>query len=1369
VEKEVAQKFGKFEILEKLGQGGMGTVYKARDPGIGRIVALKTLNPDLLSDPKLLERFAKEARACGGLEHPNIVTIYEFDFGETSGQPFIAMQFIEGESLEKAIARRAPMPLARKLQIISQFCKGLDYAHRHGLVHRDVKPANILVNNEGKVKVVDFGIVHMESTTMTKTGIFMGTIQYASPEQVDGQHVDARSDIFSVGIVMYEFLAYRKPFDGTNIGTVINQILNKEPVPLSQVADGIPPELENMVSKCLRKQADERFQSLDDLVIELEPIEQALQHTLVEEMVGQGQSLMSRGDLSQAQEVLRNALMMDSSNSTARELMARVKSEIKKLESTSQVRQYLTEGEVHLKQGEYSAAISSLEHVLRLDSQHGQAKELIEKARLEMQRGAEIRKALAAGRNAYKDGDLTGAEVQLRNVLALDAKNPVAENLLAQIAQERTAREKRVHLRELTWEANNMVTQERYEEALSFIAAALEEHPDQQELVALAETARKGLEKRRFLQAEVDKIQTMLWKGDLKLAVEQAENMCIEFPQEAQFTQLYEDAKSKHEVAERERRFGEELAAIQTLIESGEFDPALLRAGRLQKEFPDRVEVTSLMERAQTEKEHDVELRLRTLQLDVNRLVSDGKLQEALRKAEAAWRESPSNPEIESMLAGVQTAIEQDRKEREAREREEQKRKADQGRLAGEARRAEAQRQLQEQLQKQKERPREVKRRGGVPAPAAASADLRSTLQVPSLPESAGAQGAAPLTATVPGQGGAPVAPPSAPSEGAVPVAGGPAAADFPGGAASMGLPAPVAPPVPEIPVRPKIVPPSEPVPPEKRAAGPVSVPTPKVEPPPPAPPRPKPAAEPARAKAVPVPVPVPKPAASKMPMIAGAAAVVLIVGAIVAWKMMSGPKPPPGPPTASESQLHLQKGAQDFESQHQLDQALKSWSDLAQQSSPLQDDAKAAAVHVQAQIDEAKGDFTKAEGAVNAKDYNGAQGYYEKAEQLDADLKTQAEAGKQHAMDLSHGLTEDQADQNAYNRGTSLLRAHDYRGAQAAFKPLAEKPSSKLAAQAQTQLSKLDTLVEQQKKFEEAVNRYNSKDNEGAKPMFQELVAQNTPWKADSQDYLGKIKKREDDAAAAASAVANKQQLDAATRDFDAALNFGKYADADAAAQKVGQLGGSASDLQSKIQLKYSGELGDLKDQATNAWDDSKTLQSVHDQLMGLAGRAGPRGQGARDYAVNKIEPQLTKLNKPTVAQVPEQPKPEQPKPEQPKPQAQQPSTLRAEVSLVPQPHTKLTAPFESSKTYQQNLLDAGFKFDGKLDLSSVNVPSGTKLSMVLNVTQDGSVEKLYRCTSGGQQACELIAAAPGWKFSSPTVNNHPARAQVMVNVTVK
>lgn len=1377
MEKEVAQKFGKFEILEKLGQGGMGTVYKARDPGIGRIVALKTLNPELLSDPKLLERFAKEARACGGLEHPNIVTIYEFDFGETSGRPFIAMQFIEGESLEKAIARRAPMPLARKLQIISQFCKGLDYAHRHGLVHRDVKPANILVNNEGKVKVVDFGIVHMESTTMTKTGIFMGTIQYASPEQVDGQHVDARSDIFSVGIVMYEFLAYRKPFDGTNIGTVINQILNKEPVPLSQVADGIPPELENMVSKCLRKQADERFQSLDDLVIELEPIEQALQHTLVEEMVGQGQSLMSRGDLSQAQEVLRSALMMDSTNSTARELMARVKSEIKKLESTSQVRQYLTEGEVHLKQGEFSAAISSLEHVLRLDSQHGQAKELIEKARLEMQRGAEIRKALAAGRNAYKDGDLTGAEVQLRNVLELDAKNPVAENLLAQIAQERTAREKRVHLRELTWEANNMVTQERYEEALSFISAALEEHPDQQELMALAETARKGLDKRRFLQAEVDKIQTMLWKGDLKLAVEQAENMCIEFPQEAQFTQLYEDAKSKHEVAERERRFGEELSSIQTLIDSGEFDAALLRGGRLQKEFPDRVEVTSLLERAQTEKEHDVELRLRTLQLDVNRLVSDGKLQEALRKAEAAWRESPGRPEIESMLAGVQTAIEQDRKEREAREREEQKRKADQERLAGEARRAEAQRQLQEQLQKQKERPREVKRRGGAPAPAVASPDLRSTLQVPSVPESAAAQGAASLTETVPGQGGAPVAPPSAPSEGAVPVAGGPTAAPLPGEADSMGLPAPVAPPVPEVPVRPKIVPPSAPAPPEKRAAGPVSVPTPKVEPPPPAPPRPTPAAEPARAKAVPVPVPVPKPAASKMPMIGGAAAVVLIVVGIVVWKMMShapaGGTAPANGPTPQEIQLQSQ--VDPLLKNHKIDEAIKKWQEIEGLHGSLEPQAQTEIARLQGLEQKENDLFAKGQTAQNSKQWDDAKNDYQQVVQLDGKLREQAEQAIKIVDMLSQqGTNVDptKIEQDTFNKGQRAFGQKKYDEARRDFQQVMalNLPGSALRPQAQDRLKEIQTAIEdqqQQQVFSEAVSLQKSGQLEQARAKFQTIVDQNGSMKAQAQNAIRDI---EAEITRRAQQQKTDTDLAAAKNDFDTVLASGKYSDADAAMQRVSSLGGSTSELQKQIQDKLNSELNGLKSQAADAPTDVSALQSVLGKVNELAGRAGSRGQGARDYA-GKLQSQISKLTEqPT-------PKPTQPTTTTtttatnnppPNPEASRPK-LQAEVSLAPAGHTSLTGPFDSSKSYQQNFLDAGFKFDGKLDLSSVNVPSGTTLTMILNISTEGAVERLYRCASGGQQACQAIAAAPGWKFSSPTVNNHPARAQVMVNVTVK
>src|SRR5579885_3274351 len=152
----------------------MGVVYKARDPAIGRLVALKTLTPELLSDPELLRRFYREARSAGNLQHLNIVTIY--DLGESEGRPYIAMEFVEGESLQKIIARQDPIPLALKLRIISQCCQGLDHAHKHGVIHRDVKPANILVKNDGTAKVVDFGIAHLESTTITKTGVFMGTV-----------------------------------------------------------------------------------------------------------------------------------------------------------------------------------------------------------------------------------------------------------------------------------------------------------------------------------------------------------------------------------------------------------------------------------------------------------------------------------------------------------------------------------------------------------------------------------------------------------------------------------------------------------------------------------------------------------------------------------------------------------------------------------------------------------------------------------------------------------------------------------------------------------------------------------------------------------------------------------------------------------------------------------------------------------------------------------------------------------------------------------------------------------------------------------------------------------------------------------------
>ncbi|MFY9730200.1 MAG: serine/threonine-protein kinase, partial [Candidatus Acidiferrales bacterium] len=220
-------KLGRYEIQGELGSGAMGIVYRAEDPRLGRPVALKTTNAEVAGNPDLLKRFYREAQAAAKLTHPNIVTIYEID--EANGVPFIAMEFLEGASIQKVIADRSDIPILKKVQIVIDTCKGLDYAHQHGIVHRDVKPGNIVVLNNGQVKIVDFGIARVGVSSMTRTGVVLGTVMYMSPEQVQGQTVDARSDVFSLGVVLYELLTYQTPFPGDDVPSILYKILNEPP------------------------------------------------------------------------------------------------------------------------------------------------------------------------------------------------------------------------------------------------------------------------------------------------------------------------------------------------------------------------------------------------------------------------------------------------------------------------------------------------------------------------------------------------------------------------------------------------------------------------------------------------------------------------------------------------------------------------------------------------------------------------------------------------------------------------------------------------------------------------------------------------------------------------------------------------------------------------------------------------------------------------------------------------------------------------------------------------------------------------------------------------------------------------------------
>jgi Protein kinase domain len=257
------RKIGKYQILERIGRGGMGIVYKARDPLLDRVVALKVIANDIDVTEEIRARFFREAQACARLNHPNIVTVY--DMGEEEGQLFIVMEFLEGRELRQLIAARQSLLVEDKLAVMIQVCEGLQYAHQNGIVHRDVKPANIFILRNGLVKILDFGLAHIATeTNLTRAGLVVGTLRYISPEQVRGR-ADHRSDIFSVGAVFYELLTLRPPFEGPDPMQILEQLRSEEPPTPSAVDPTIPRDLSAIIDRALRKDPAQRFADLSEM------------------------------------------------------------------------------------------------------------------------------------------------------------------------------------------------------------------------------------------------------------------------------------------------------------------------------------------------------------------------------------------------------------------------------------------------------------------------------------------------------------------------------------------------------------------------------------------------------------------------------------------------------------------------------------------------------------------------------------------------------------------------------------------------------------------------------------------------------------------------------------------------------------------------------------------------------------------------------------------------------------------------------------------------------------------------------------------------------------------------------------------------
>ena len=272
---------GRYELLAELGKGAMGVVYRANDPLLDRQVAIKTVSMSL--DPQEMAeyegRFYQEAKAVGSLNHPNIVTVY--DVGKSGNLAYMAMEFLQGEELRALMATGQPLPVARAVDIAAQVAEGLAYAHQNGVVHRDVKPANIMLSVTGRCKITDFGIARMRSAEVkTQTGIVLGSPRYMTPEQVAGKRAEPRSDIFSLGVILYEMLTGKPPFTGEDVTSVMFQIMNLVPPPPSSLNARVPEVLDFIVAKAIAKVLDDRYASAEVLAKDLREVAKQIDTTV---------------------------------------------------------------------------------------------------------------------------------------------------------------------------------------------------------------------------------------------------------------------------------------------------------------------------------------------------------------------------------------------------------------------------------------------------------------------------------------------------------------------------------------------------------------------------------------------------------------------------------------------------------------------------------------------------------------------------------------------------------------------------------------------------------------------------------------------------------------------------------------------------------------------------------------------------------------------------------------------------------------------------------------------------------------------------------------------------------------------------------
>ena len=606
------KKIGKYEVLDILGRGGMGIVYKAVDPGIGRAVAIKMTTGAVGEDPEMLQRFSREAQSVGQLQHPNIVTVY--DLGVEGRNPYLVMELLEGESLEALERSRRSLSLEEKLDITMQICAGVQYAHRRGVMHRDIKPANIMILKDGTAKIVDFGIARMGMQKLTRPGQLVGSFAYMSPEQINAAPVDARTDIFSIGVLLFELVAGRLPFEGKDTGEMLLKILHQAPPSLRELAPDCPAELEGMVQRALAKNVEERYQSAEDLGFDLGHVLEKWRRERVSEYLAGAETAAAQRQWGRAKEQLLQVLKRDRQNSRANLRLREVQQEMQKQQRGERARELQAQAEHALAQADVVEALRYLNEAVELDG--GGNPEIVQfRDSIQQQKTREdqLHALRQRAEMAQDAGDLEAARQAVEDGLALDGKNTDFRALQVAITRELAGRDQQKRVQEFLGEARKQISSRRFTAALEALrqAEALDPTvPVVRELIVLASTGQRQERRRLELEALTARIEEALVKEDYGTAAARIDQGLRSYPEDRGLLKLQAVVNKQREETEKRAYLERQTAQARRLLDGGQGAEALTVLRAALAKYPGEASLEALLamveesiERARKEQE----------------------------------------------------------------------------------------------------------------------------------------------------------------------------------------------------------------------------------------------------------------------------------------------------------------------------------------------------------------------------------------------------------------------------------------------------------------------------------------------------------------------------------------------------------------------------------------------------------------------------------------------------------------------------------------------------------------------------------------------------------------------------------------------